>query len=290
VAQLTEVSTEAPARSNSLKDKALKTLGDLPPFSPILNRLLATLAAGDVNFSKLGALIEKDTVVTGNLLHLVNSALYARRGTVNSVGHALSLLGLDKVRNAVLGMSITTMWKKIKMPASWSMARFNMHSAASGVLSDLLAQKLPVVYPEGAFVAGLLHDVGQLVIALGLPQQHDQIMQLRKMGRTRLEAEQEILGFTHPELSADALKFWNLPEPIQEAVLLHHDMKAAGLGRVVNASNQYVNSIGFAILPEGDLEWVDATMVESLGLDAERLAVVLADFNTEYKTLVQYFR
>ena len=86
-----------------------------------------------------------------------------------------------------------------------------MHSAAAGVLSDLLAQKLPVGYPEGAFVAGLLHDVGRLVIALGLPVEHDAIAKLVKSGSTQLEAEQEILSFTHPELSAAALKVWNLP-------------------------------------------------------------------------------
>lgn len=276
--------------SNPLQEKALKALGDLPPFSPILNRLLATLAGADVSFTKLGDLIEKDTVVTGNLLHLVNSALYGRRGTVNSVRHALSLLGLDKVRNAVLGMSITMMWKKVKMPPSWSMARFNMHSSASGVLSDLLAQRLQVSYPEGAFVAGLLHDVGRLLIALGLPQQHDQIVQLCKGGRAHLEAEQEILGFTHPELSAKALKVWNLPEPIQDAALRHHDPAADGLARVVNAANQYVNSAGYAILPEGDSDFMDPAAVQSLGLAPEKLELVLTDFETEYKALVQYFR
>jgi HD-like signal output (HDOD) protein len=209
---------------------------------------------------------------------------------VNSVRHALSLLGLDKVRNAVLGMSITTMWKKVKMPASWSMARFNMHSAASGVLCDLLAQRLPVGYPEGAFVAGLLHDVGRLVIALGLPQQHEQIMLLRKDGRTHLDAEREVLGFTHPEVSAQALQLWNLPEQIQDAVLRHHDPDAEGLGRLVNAANQYVNSVGYSILPDGTGDCDDAALVESLGLDAERLAVVMTDFKAEYSALVQYFR
>jgi len=295
VVPFTQLATQSrnqplPALPNMLKEKALKSLSDLPPFSPILNRLVATLAGEDVSFTKLADLIEKDTVVTANLLQLVNSALYGRRGTVNSVGYALSLLGLDKVRNALLGMSITSLWKKIKMPGSWSMARFNMHSAASGVLSDLLAQRMEVGYPEGAFVAGLLHDVGRLVIALGLPQQHAQILESYKAGRTYLDAEREILGFTHPELSAQALKVWNLPEPIQEAVLHHHNPDAEGLGRVVNAANQYVNSAGFSILPEGDADYADAAMLESLGLDPARLTLVMADFNTEYAALVPYFR
>jgi hypothetical protein len=161
--------TEVCVSSNVLKQRALQTLGSLPPFSPILNRLMATLAGDNVSFSKLGDLMEKDTVIAGNLLSMVNSALYARRGTVNSVRHALTLLGIEKVRNAVLGMSLSRMWSKVDAPLSWSMARFDMHSAAVAILSDMLAQKLPVAYPEGAFVAGLLHDLGRLLIAIGQP-------------------------------------------------------------------------------------------------------------------------
>src|SRR5580658_3567834 len=85
---------------------ALSGLSRMQPFSVILNRLLAMLAASDVDYARLGEMIEKDTVIAGNILRLVNSAMYGRRGTVNSVRHALTLLGIEKVRNAALGMSI----------------------------------------------------------------------------------------------------------------------------------------------------------------------------------------
>src|SRR5579863_686089 len=197
-------------------ERALRSLGSLPPFSPILTRLMASLAEEDVSFSALGDLIEKDAVVAANILHLVNSALYARVGTISSVRHAISLLGTTKLRNAVLGMSIARVWNRVRMPATWSMARFNMHSAAVAVLSDLLAQRVPVEYPEGAFVAGLMHDVGRLLIALALPEEYDQIVQMyAKGGCTFTECETQVLGFTHPELSAEAMEFWKLPEQIQ---------------------------------------------------------------------------
>ena len=168
--------TEPKVDSGLLRARALRCLGELPPFSPILNRLLASLAKEDVSFNKLGDLIEKDPVMAGNLLHLVNSALYSRRGSINSVRHALSLLGINKLRNAVLGMSITRMWNQVRTPPSWSMARFNMHSSAVAILSDLLSQRLTVDYAEGAFVAGLLHDVGRLLMALGLTEEYDRAL------------------------------------------------------------------------------------------------------------------
>ena len=67
----------------SLRDKALEAMSKLPPFSPVLNKLMASLADEDVSFAELAALIEKDTILAGSVLRLVNSAFYARRGTVN---------------------------------------------------------------------------------------------------------------------------------------------------------------------------------------------------------------
>lgn len=291
--------TEPKADSGLLRARAIRCLGELPPFSPILNRLLASLAKEDVSFNKLGDLIEKDPVMAGDLLHLVNSALYARRGSINSVRHALSLLGINKLRNAVLGMSITRMWNQVRTPPSWSMARFNMHSSAAAILSDLLSQRLTVDYAEGAFVAGLLHDVGRLLIALGLTEEYGRILQMHESeGKPLLECELEVTGLTHPELSAEALAHWNLPEPIQNAVRFHHSTEldttrigAGGirLSRVLDAANQYVNSMGVSILKKTP-DTGDATLIERLGLPAEELQTVLADFKTEYEAMSMFFR
>jgi HD-like signal output (HDOD) protein len=291
--------TEPGVDSAPLRARALRCLGELPPFSPILNRLLASLAKEDVSFNKLGDLIEKDPVMAGNLLHLVNSALYARRGSINSVRHALSLLGINKLRNAVLGMSITRMWNQVRTPPTWSMARFNMHSSAVAILSDLLSQRLSVDYAEGAFVAGLLHDVGRMLIALGLAEEYSHILTLHEsQGKPLLECETELIGLTHPELSAEALAHWNLPAPIQNGVRFHHspelDRSPIGpgevrLSRVIDAANQYVNSLGVSIFKKC-AEIADATLIESLGLTADQLEVILADFKTEYEAMSAFFR
>jgi len=287
-------------QSKAFKDKALRSLGELPPFSPILNRLLASLANEEVDFAKLGDLIEKDTVVAGNVLHLVNSALYGRSGTINSVRHAVSLLGISKLRNAVLGMSISRMWNRVRPPASWSMARFNLHSAAAAMLSDMLAQALPVAYPEGAFVAGLLHDVGRLLIAMGLPEEHSKILAAAAKGEaSHLECEIATLGFGHPELSAQALAFWNLPEPICVAVRDHHVPIAADSGRnsnqiplahVVRVASEYVNTMGAWIVAPKEPVMADPTLLEPLGLTPDRIQKLLTDFKTEHDSMVPFFR
>lgn len=291
------VETVSPA-SDKLSQRAMAALGKLPPFSPILNKLLASLAGEDVSFAKLGDLIEKDTVVAGNIMHLVNSALYARRATITSVRHALALLGMDKVRNTLLGMSISRMWSQLKTPPNWSMSHFNRHSASVAILSDQIASRMSAEYPEGAFVAGLLHDLGRLLIALGLPDEFARLLKLHEQsGRPWIDCERELLGFTHAELSANALAVWKFPEQVQIAVRDHHHPPAfhsggtVPLSAIVDAANQYVNStgesiIGRAVAPGSE----DPAPIAALGLPEEKLERLLADFRTEHQALLGYFK
>jgi HD-like signal output (HDOD) protein len=276
------------------RKRAIDSLGKLPPFSPILSKLMASLAGEDVSFVVLGDLIEKDTVVAANVLKVVNSAAYARRGSVNSVRHALSVLGVGKIRNIVLGMSISRMMNQTQPPASWSMERFNQHAAAVAMLSDLLAQRVRCVYPEGAFVGGLLHDIGRLLIAMGLPREYADICALyARSAKTWFACEQEILGLHHAGLSADAMDAWKLPEPIRDAVLWHHEPPAgtpAPLARIIHVANTYVDAFGHSIETElhGDIDPLAG--LESLGMSPQVQQQVLDQFKLEHAAIAQFYR
>jgi len=281
-----------------VRERAVRALGQLPPFSPILNRLIASLANEDVSFAKIADLIEKDTVLAGNILRLVNSALYGLPGTVNSIRHAVSLLGINKLRNAALTMSVSRMWNQVKTPPGWSMAKFNLHSVGVAILSDLLAQRLEVAYAEGAFVAGLFHDLGLLLVAIGLHDEYKQISLLcQQEQKWAQEYEVQVLGMTHAELSADALAQWNLPEPIQTAVRYHAapDLDPTPtedghvtLSRVLHAADRYVKGTGsFVSLFESGLDDGKAAL-EQLGL-GERLDTILGEFDNEFGAIKPYF-
>jgi HD-like signal output (HDOD) protein len=276
----------------------LIALGQLPPFSPILNRLIASLASEDVSFAKIADLIEKDTVLAGNILKLVNSALYGLAGTVNSIRHAVSLLGITKLRNAALSMSVARMWSQVKTPPGWSTPNFNQHSVGVGILADLLAQRLNVPYAEGAFAAGLFHDMGLLLIAIGLHDEYKQMSLLcQESKQWTQDYEIQVLGMTHAELSAEALAQWNLPEEIQTAVRFHGSPELdptpsqpgqLTLSRVLNAADGYVKGMGvFVSLFESPREDPRAAL-EHLGLE-ERLPVILGEFDNEFTAIKAYF-
>jgi HD-like signal output (HDOD) protein len=287
-----------PADTPTVRERSLIALGQLPPFSPILNRLIASLASEDVSFAKIADLIEKDTVLAGNILKLVNSALYGLSGTVNSIRHAVSLLGINKLRNAALSMSVARMWSQVKTPAGWSTPNFNQHSVGVGILADLLAQRVNVAYAEGAFAAGLFHDLGLLLVAIGMHDEYKQLTLLtQKSSRWEPEYEIQVLGMTHAELSADALAQWNLPEEIQTAVRYHGspelDPTVVGadqvtLSRVLNAADRYVKGTGvFVSLFESPSEEPQAGL-EQLGM-GERLPVILTEFDNEFTAIKSYF-
>ena len=280
-----------------VRERALRVLGELPPFSPILNQLMASLAKEDVSFSRISDLLEKDTVMAGNILQLVNSALYGMRGTVNSVRRAVSLLGVNKVRNATLSMSVARMWKQVHTPYGWSMRDFNLRSAGVAILGDLLAQNLAVDYAEGAFAAGLFHDLGHLLVAMGCPEEFKQISLLCGPGAKRAaEYEIGVLGVSHAALSADALAIWNLPKPIQDAVRFHEtpDRDPAAkrrrvvLSRVINVSALYMERIGtcFSALDSGISD--PNKIPDLLGL-GDRLPGVLATFENDFTAIKPYF-
>ena len=283
--------------AQALRNRALVSLGQLPPFSPILNRLLASLAQEDVSFVRIADLIEKDTVLAGNVLRLVNSALYGRRGAVNSIRHAVTLLGVNKLRNATLGMSVSRMWNQIRTPYGFSIKSFNLHSVGTAMMSDLLAQAGPVDHAEGAFAAGLFHDLGRLLIAISLPEEFDQVTRLGAGCSFGLqECERAVLGFTHAELGSDAMALWNLPGAIGIAVRYHHEPELApkpdapiSLSRVIHAADEFINSMDYKVDASDTATIKEAARrIQGLGLDSP-LPPLVETFTTEFEALRAMF-
>src|SRR5437016_1081225 len=109
----------------SPRERILGAVDKLPRFSPLVSRLLATLADEDVSFGELAGIIQTDAVLAGNLLRVVNSPLYGRSSTINSVRHAVAIMGSIKIRNLVLGLSVSRRWAGAHVPSKWDARRFN---------------------------------------------------------------------------------------------------------------------------------------------------------------------
>ena len=183
---------------NAFRDSAIRAADRLPLLSSVLHRSIRLLGQGDdVSISDLGAVIEEDAVITGSLLGIANSVLYSRNSSVASVRLAIARLGVNKTRNVLLGLTVSKCFNSVRIPGPWSLARFNAHSLAVGTLSDLLVQNVKSGNPEWAFMAGLLHDIGLPLLAVGLPEEFRAITANAANDAEIVERERELLGFTH---------------------------------------------------------------------------------------------
>ncbi|HUA84059.1 MAG TPA: HDOD domain-containing protein [Bryobacteraceae bacterium] len=233
---------------------AALSAADRMPFLPaVFHRTLAMFArkGDDVAVNEVASLIEQDVVMAGNLISVANSALYSRSGSVCSVRQAIARIGVRKTRNALLGLSVLRSFRGVKFPQGWSAARFNDHSLATAILSDLLVQKAPAENPEWAFIAGLMHDVGLLLIATAFPEDVHMVSESENDCQL-VEYEREMLGFTHFEIGARLLSRWNCPVIVQEASLFCESNEfeyrdPAPLGMVVKTASLLADATGLSV-------------------------------------------
>jgi HD-like signal output (HDOD) protein len=280
------------SNSTAYREKALQSLALLPPFSPILTKLMASMAREDVSIAELSDWIEKDTVITGHVMRLVNSAAFGRGGTISSVRHGLAIIGLIKLRNVILGMSVCRMWSQVRTPKGWSNARFNLHATACALLCDLIAQYRSVEFGEGAFLGGMLHDIGKLLMAAGLPDEYQIIQEMHEATERPLtECENEIIGITHPELSRLVLEKWNLPTAIRRGVEFHHHPLESvegelSLSQTIAIADQAVNILGISVgLPKAAADPAPL-LRDTVG---DRTEIILKSFHTEFDALKSFF-
>lgn len=249
-----------PVTANHSRESAMKALDKLPALSQTVGQLLGTLAQSVPDITKLERLINKDPALAGLLLSVANSAAYSRYSSTSSTMDAISRLGYSKLKRFALSQAFAKVFRFGRPAPVWSPTRFHLHSSAVGMAAELIADKLPVEDAEHAFLCGLMHDIGKLLIAVALPDQYQRIDTFALHGGSPMEKEFELLGLTHAELSGFAAERWKLPNPVCDAVRRHHSptletAKSIPLSRLVQASDTFVNSLGITVMnikPEGD--------------------------------------
>ena len=209
------------ARNDDLRERALRAADALPVVHGVLQRSLALFSRRDeLSIAELAGHIEQDVVIAGTILGLANSAIYRGHSAVSSLRQAIVRLGINKARNVLLGLSVARSLGRIKVPGGWSLIRFNAHSLAAAIFCDLIVRNVPCADPEWAFMAGLLHDLGLLAVACGLPDEFAAIMAYGRSGDARLiDQERKLLGFTHFEVGAEMMSRWNCPVEVRQATL-----------------------------------------------------------------------
>jgi len=193
-------------------------LCNLPPFPGAASRLLQTASRDDVEFRDIAAILKSDPSLAAEVLRIANSPIFAFRTEIASIDRAVSLLGLDRIRELALAIALKS-YGTLKQPAHklcWS------HSIACGVLAEELAPAYGLRASE-ALTAGLLHDVGRIGLLKAYAAEYAPLMMANYEGiAQQLTAERWMLGMDHCVSGAFLAKTWAFPPRLHDAVEQHH--------------------------------------------------------------------
>ncbi len=211
---------------NLLTDERLRRLVSQMPTIPSLptlySDLLVELNKPEPSTRKVGEIVKKDMGMTVKILQIVNSAFFGLQRRISDTNEAVEFLGLDTISSLTLGLGVISQFES-STPSQLILNKLWKHSLAVGVLAQKLAKSENPLVAVDAFTAGLLHDIGEVVLAVNLPEQFDEVQQLVKHENlSRLEAEQQVFETTHAEVGAYLLGLWGLPTQVVEAVAFHH--------------------------------------------------------------------
>lgn len=253
--------------SNEKLKELVAQIQFLPGVPTLALEMLRELRQEDPSVLRLGQLISKDPAVCSKLLQIVNSAFFGLPQSMSSPVEAILHLGVETVKNVVLSLQIYAAFHETKLTNN-SLEKLWNHGCKTGALARVIAEAENFQPSDQAFVAGLLHDAGKLVLASGLPRQYTDVLNYARAGRKRLvEAERHFFGATHAEVGAYLLGLWGFAPSVVEAVALHHfpvpsPNRSFNLVTAVHVANVLVcereEATGYEPRPEMDLEYLMA--------------------------------
>ena len=198
------------------------TIASLPA---VYEELLQVINSPHGNTALIGELLSRDIGMTAKILHLVNSAFFGMRVHISSASQAVSLLGYERVKSLILGVQIFSRLDSKEVSVSFAGSLWE-HSIRTAALAKTIAEKetRTVKTADNAFLAGILHDLGKLVLASAFPPKYRTIIDMARMDHTPFfDAEQEVLGITHAEIGEYLGGLWGLPSPIVNVIAFHHN-------------------------------------------------------------------
>ncbi|MDY7033877.1 MAG: response regulator [Thermodesulfobacteriota bacterium] len=208
---------------DSLK-RVVSQVDSLPSLPSSYSKLMDELQSSDASTKRVGDIMAKDLGMTAKVLQLVNSAFFGLPVHVSSPSQAVNLLGIDTVKALVLSAEVFSKCNQERLPG-FSIESLWDHSINTGTIAKEIAKmaKIDSKLVDDAFMAGILHDIGKLIIVESLPDSYKKVLELMNSDKLSFfDAEYLSLGATHAEMGAYLLGLWGLPDPIIEAVAFHH--------------------------------------------------------------------
>ena len=267
---------------------------NIPSLPEVFYRFREAVNDPDTSFYDMGEIIATDPGLTARLLKIVNSPFYGLSNKVETIPHAVSIVGSSQLNDLVISTCIIDRFKNIS-PKGLDMPLFWEHSIATGLSAKIIAKQINIVNQDSIFVGGLLHDIGRLVLCLNAPEEFSEIfLEAQTEEKSLLEVEIKILGFGHDKTGEELLRRWKLPKVHQETIGYHHNPLAAPLfnneAAVVFIANNLAKSLALGSSGELIASENNGKIFNLLGIKSEEfLPSIIDKVQKEYEATLDVF-
>lgn len=255
--------------------KLLSHIRNLPSIPAVIFEVSKLLADPMTSANDLGRVISRDQGLVAKILTVANSPFYGLPRKVSTIEFAIVILGFDHIKNIVMALSMIEAFKKSGGP-NWNSEAYWNHTLMTAGASKRIADEIGYPKPGEVFTAGLLHDLGIAVIQRYLSDEFNAICE--NVGNLQipfLQAEDQIMGFTHQEVGQFLANRWNLPEPLIDSIANHHQPSKSEnnktLSSIVHLADYMTQKLGV-----GNFQWDE-------GLELDENIIDLLGFNTRAK-------
>ena len=255
----------------------IENIDTLPTIPGALKKLLKVFENQKVSLSEIGNFISSDPVLATKVLKMVNSPVYGFPGRISSVSQAVILLGLNVVKGLLLGVSVFELMQR-SMIGLWE------HSMGCSMAARLIAKKKGLKEPEEVSIAGLLHDIGKVIMILQFHEHYGYAMkQAEDRNIVISEAEESVFAITHADAATWMTQKWRFPGNLIEIIRYHHKPHLSKIVPVETAivyiSDILVRARGFGFAGDNTIPVVNPVIWESLGLTELDLADVFKELD-----------
>lgn len=206
-----------------VQEEIVDQIDDLPTLPDVLANLNELMMDPKASAKDAAEVIQRDPAITSKILRVVNSSFYGFPKRIKTISHAIVILGFNTVKSIVLSTSMVSIFESGESDENFDHGQFWKHSIGVGAASKILAKKMDVATPEEYFTAGLLHDIGKIVVHGYLQDEFKDIMEtVREKDCLMIDAEEEVLGINHTDIGGYLFDDWNLSENLLESAKFHH--------------------------------------------------------------------
>jgi HD-like signal output (HDOD) protein len=283
-----------PPSGTALKRKILRKMEDLPPMPQIVIRAREVMADPNAGINDLVKLFEKDQSIVTKVLRLGNSAYYGVSGKIATVQHAAVLLGQKTLSEVITMAGVSNLMGKELAGYGFDSGDLWRHSLAVGFGAQFLADKVKPLLSNDAFVAGLIHDAGKIVLDEYIHERKGEVETFMAVEEhTFLDFEKKLMGVDHADIAATICKKWVIPDPITQAIRWHHypaRSNGSKMALFLHVADYFAKMSGMGTSLD-DLNYqMEEGAFESLGFQEEELDYLLAEVMESVEIIAAEFQ